>query len=51
VAHAGLRLREAAKLGFDLGHGPGDGVPGAGEIRYSALAALPNLVDRVMASA
>jgi DNA repair protein RadA/Sms len=51
VAHAGLRLREAAKLGFDLGHGPGEGAKSTGEIRYSALAALPNLVDRVMASA
>ena len=51
VAHPGLRLREAAKLGFDLGHGPVDGASKIAEMRYSALAALPNLVDRVMASA
>src|SRR5215207_1934592 len=27
VAHAGLRLREAAKLGFDMGFGPADAGP------------------------
>ena len=50
VAHAGLRLREAAKLGFDLGYGPEDGARAAAEMRYLALTTLPVLVDRVMAS-
>ena len=50
VAHGGLRLREAAKLGFTEAFGPaeakdGQGVAGA---RYVALGRLPNLVDRVM---
>jgi DNA repair protein RadA/Sms len=48
VAHSSLRLREAAKLGFDMGHGPQDSGPDSGSLRYSALPALPNLVDRVM---
>ena len=43
-------MREAAKLGFDVGHGPDDGGRGVPGMRYSALAALPNLVDRIMAS-
>jgi DNA repair protein RadA/Sms len=51
VAHAGLRLREAAKLGFDLGHGPDDGGQGVAGMQYSGLSSLPKLVDRVMASA
>jgi DNA repair protein RadA/Sms len=51
VAHAGLRLREAAKLGFDLGHGPDDGGQGVAGLHYAGLASLPKLVDRVMASA
>ncbi len=61
VAHAGLRLREAAKLGFDIGHGPEEG--GAGDrrqggapaavkgLRYHGIAALPKLVDRVVGAA
>ena len=51
VAHAGLRLREAAKLGFDLGNGPDDGGRGVAGLHYSGLSTLPKLVDRVMASA
>ncbi|NKJ41706.1 MULTISPECIES: DNA repair protein RadA [unclassified Novosphingobium] len=51
VAHAGVRLREAAKLGFKQLHGP----DGAGEkvegLRYSPIRLLPNLVDRVMSGA
>jgi DNA repair protein RadA/Sms len=48
VAHASLRLREAAKLGFDQGNGPIDtGKPGAG-LHSRNLASLPNLVDRIM---
>ncbi len=49
VAHAGLRLREGAKLGFTRGFGPaesnGQGVAG---MRYDTLSLLPNLVDRIM---
>ena len=51
VAHAGLRLREAAKLGFDTGCGPDDGAKGGPGLRYAGLATLPKLVDRVMGSA
>jgi DNA repair protein RadA/Sms len=51
VAHPGLRLKEAAKLGFTRAFGPevgrGDPPPG---LRHDALRLLPNLVDRIMAS-
>jgi DNA repair protein RadA/Sms len=50
VAHAGLRLREAAKLGFELGYGPDDGTRNAAKMRYFPITTLPNLVDRIMAS-
>ncbi|OCC24544.1 DNA repair protein RadA [Croceicoccus estronivorus] len=47
VAHPGVRLREALKLGFDRAHGPA----GAGEkipdIRYDELGSLAKLVDRI----
>jgi DNA repair protein RadA/Sms len=48
VAHAGLRLREAAKLGFATGCGPqysGDRIDG---MRFSAVERLASLVDRVV---
>jgi len=48
VAHAPLRLREAAKLGFELGCGPDDGSRGTADMRYFALTTLPKLVDRIM---
>jgi DNA repair protein RadA/Sms len=52
VAHAGLRQREAAKLGFAQACGPADssGQTSAKEsqIRYRALDQLPNLVDRIL---
>jgi DNA repair protein RadA/Sms len=51
VAHAGLRLREAAKLGFARGFGPAGADHSAKGINYRALPALANLVDQVMASA
>lgn len=51
VSHAGLRLREASKLGFDQGCGPTDDGQSVPKLRYSGLAALPGLVDRVMTSA
>jgi DNA repair protein RadA/Sms len=51
VAHAGLRLREAAKLGFEQACGPDDigEVPAA--LRYGGMDRLPKLVDRIMAGA
>lgn len=54
VSHAGLRVKEAAKLGFDQACGPaGEGHgerQGVAKLRYAGIAALPGLVDRVMAS-
>jgi DNA repair protein RadA/Sms len=51
VAHPGLRLKEAAKLGFTCAYGPdvaaADQPP---RLRHNALRLLPNLVDRVMGS-
>ncbi|MBO0750319.1 MAG: DNA repair protein RadA, partial [Porphyrobacter sp.] len=49
VAHAGLRLREAAKLGFELACGPADIGETPPGLRYSGLDRLPKLVDRIMA--
>lgn len=51
VAHAGLRLREAAKLGFKEACGPGDGVSPMEGISYKRLSLLPNLVDRILGEA
>jgi DNA repair protein RadA/Sms len=51
VAHGGLRLREAAKLGFSCAFGPPDAGKGAGGIDYRQVGQLAKLVDRVMASA
>ena len=51
VAHAGLRLRESAKLGFDAAHGPEDAPGGDAGMRYSGLGSLAKLVDRIMAPA
>ena len=48
VAHSGLRLKEAAKLGFDHGFGPSDIDNASSRLRYDGLRQLPNLVDRVM---
>jgi DNA repair protein RadA/Sms len=48
VAHAPIRLKETAKLGFSSAHGPAgafDPVPG---LRFAPIQLLPNLVDRVM---
>ncbi|MFM5895440.1 MAG: DNA repair protein RadA [Novosphingobium sp.] len=51
VAHGGIRLREAAKLGFASAYGPAD-LPGTkGQGRYAGLTLLPNLVDRIMGGA
>ncbi|RYE73328.1 MAG: DNA repair protein RadA, partial [Oxalobacteraceae bacterium] len=51
VAHGPLRMREAAKLGFRSGHGPGDGGERAKGISYDSLSRISNLVDRIMVSA
>lgn len=50
VAHAGLRLREAAKLGFTVGCGPQGGADKAGAMRFSAIDRLAKLVDRIVGS-
>ena len=51
VAHAGIRLREAAKLGFSSGHGPAEAGDKAEGINHKGLSLLPDLVDRIMARA
>ncbi|WBY15745.1 DNA repair protein RadA [Erythrobacteraceae bacterium WH01K] len=50
VSHASLRMRESAKLGFDVAFGPHgiDDVPDG--LRYDGLRQLSNLVDRIMGS-
>ena len=48
VAHGGLRLREAAKLGFDSGFGPSDVKGGSSALAYNGLGQLANLVDRII---
>ncbi|MBX7457356.1 DNA repair protein RadA [Qipengyuania sp. 1NDH17] len=50
VAHGGVRLREAAKLGFGKGFGPSDTKNGSSGLDYAGLGQLANLVDRVMSS-
>jgi DNA repair protein RadA/Sms len=47
VAHAAIRVREAAKLGFARTFGPA-GIDAEGGARHTALTLLPNLVDRIM---
>lgn len=51
VAHADLRAKEAAKLGFDKGFGPSDSKIKSGKLEYNAVSQISNLVDRVMGSA
>ncbi|MFT4026262.1 MAG: DNA repair protein RadA [Novosphingobium sp.] len=51
VAHSGLRLREAVKLGFREACGPSDAAPAPGGIAFNRLSLLPNLVDRILAEA
>jgi DNA repair protein RadA/Sms len=48
VAHAGLRLKEASKLGFETGWIP-RGVKGAEGIRLAEFANLRQLVDQILA--
>ena len=51
VAHGGIRLREAAKLGFARAYGPADLAEKHDKSRFSPLSLLPNLVDRIMSGA
>jgi DNA repair protein RadA/Sms len=48
VAHAALRLKEAAKLGFDEAWVPG-GADKANGIRTAGFGQLKQLVDRILA--
>ena len=48
VAHAGLRLREAAKLGFTSAFGPIREEKASPDIQFAGLKQLGQLVDRVM---
>ena len=50
VAHGGIRMREAAKLGFKAGFGPADEKTASSDLDYKGLGQLANLVDRVMAT-
>ena len=50
VSHSGLRLREAAKLGFNQGCGPSDAEPPSSKLAFTGLSTLPKLVDRIMTS-
>jgi DNA repair protein RadA/Sms len=50
VAHGNIRLKEAAKLGFERGFGPSDAKNGSADLQYAGLGQLANLVDRVMSS-
>jgi len=51
VAHSPLRLREAAKLGFERGYGPSDAKNDTSTLKYNGLQQLANLVDRVIDTA
>ena len=51
VAHAPIRQREAAKLGFAQAFGPADSGAGGTGKSYRPLTLLPNLVDRILAEA
>ena len=48
VAHTGLRLREAAKLGFTRAYGPRGMTEGPGGLAISGYAALGPLVDQIL---
>lgn len=51
VAHSAIRGRESAKLGFRAAVGPSGDQGEAGDIRFSGLEILPNLVDRILSEA
>ncbi len=48
VAHAALRQRESAKLGFASAHGPADAGKADASLSFRPVNLLPNLVDRVL---
>ncbi len=48
VAHSGLRLREAAKLGFSSAYGPLREEKASPDIQFAGIRQLAQLVDRVM---
>ena len=48
VAHANIRVKEAAKLGFSRACGPDMGAEKGAGLRYDVLRLLPNLVDRIV---
>jgi len=48
VAHPGIRLREALKLGFDRGHGPSGAAEKITGIRFDDMPSLAKLVDRIV---
>ncbi|WP_010413514.1 DNA repair protein RadA [Citromicrobium sp. JLT1363] len=48
VAHSGLRLREAAKLGFESAYGPLREEKASLDIQFGGFRQLGQLVDRVM---
>ncbi|MCB2074467.1 MAG: DNA repair protein RadA [Novosphingobium sp.] len=48
VAHATIRQRESAKLGFDIAYGPPGGAIGESGMHYNEVQMLPNLVDRIL---
>jgi len=47
VAHAGLRLKEAAKLGFESGWVP-KGIKGGSEMRLAEFTNVRQLVDQIL---
>lgn len=51
VAHASLRMKEAAKLGFERGFGPPDSGDSVKDVRYQQLDRVANLVDRIVGNA
>ncbi len=50
VAHGDLRLKEAAKLGFERGYGPSDAKLNSSKLNYRGLGQLANLVDHIVGS-
>jgi DNA repair protein RadA/Sms len=51
VAHAAIRQRESAKLGFGQAFGPAGGFHGPPGVSLTELTLLPNLVDRIVSGA
>ncbi|MCJ2177721.1 DNA repair protein RadA [Novosphingobium album (ex Hu et al. 2023)] len=51
VAHSSIRQRESAKLGFARGFGPAGGAAPEKGMKFTGLAMLPNLVDRILSDA